>query len=348
MVIKRSSAQEVAGLLRDLQAGDEVARQAAAARLSVIGTRAVEGLLRVLESGPSPAVRIAALGALEATGDPRAIEPAIAALTGDDASLAMPAAAVLRAALDSPRGDAVLDRLAAVALDSTRPDHTRLAALSALQALPERVTAPVWRKLKDDPSAAIRGAVGPTGPDAEIAPPAALQAASEGTLPDDPETLRRWITAGAAEVSLPVLHRLVESVRKREAAATDPAQRIAWMTARAAAHLALADRGSRVALYDLRETIESGAPAPVEMLRALEAIGDRSCLEAIAAAFARLSAHDAPGSRPPSESAWWRQHLATAFRAIAAREKLTERQAVVRQIRSRWPDAAIDLIGPPR
>ena len=49
-----------------------------------------------------------------------------------------------------------------------------------------------------------------------------------------------------------------------------------------------------------------------------------------------------------TESAWWRQHLATAFRAIAAREKLTERHAVVRQIRARWPEAALDLLGPPK
>ena len=47
------------------------------------------------------------------------------------------------------------------------------------------------------------------------------------------------------------------------------------MTARAAAHQVLAARGSTVALYDLRETVESGEPAPVEMLAALEVIGDR-------------------------------------------------------------------------
>jgi hypothetical protein len=50
----------------------------------------------------------------------------------------------------------------------------------------------------------------------------------------------------------------------------------------------------------------------------------------------------------PTESGWWKQHLVTAFRAIAAREKLTERHAVVKQIRARWPEAAIDLLGPPK
>jgi hypothetical protein len=346
--IKRSTATEVSSLLRDLQSDDDVARQAAVARLSIIGTRAVDGLIRTVASEASTGARTAALAALEAIGDPRAIEPALGALTGKEPALAGPAAGVLRVALDSLHGDDVLDRLTAVALDEGQPDHARLAALSALQALPARTTAPIWRKLQNDPNPAVRAAVGPTGPDAEMAPPAALQAASDGALPDDPETLRRWITAGAAQVSLSVLHRLVESSRRQEATTGDPAGRIAWMTARAAAHLALAERGSRVALYDLRETIGSGMPAPVEMLRALEAIGDRSCLEAIAAAFARLTPQAEPGNRQASESAWWRQHLATAFRAIAAREKLTERQAVVRQIRARWPQAAIDLLGPPR
>jgi hypothetical protein len=354
--IKRSTAAEVSVLLRDLQSGDDVSREAAVARLSVIGTRAVEGLVAVAASGPAPAARAAALTALEAIGDPRAIEPAFDLLLGGDAALAAPAAGVLRVALDTARGDEVLDRLTAVALDAARATHARLAALSALKALPSRTAEPIWRKLQDDPDAAVRAAVGQTSPETEMAPPAALQAASEGRLPDDPDTLRRWITAGATEVTLSVLHRLVESARRREDETTDPVRRTAWMTARAAAHLALADRGSRVALYDLRETIESGAPAPVEMLKALESIGDRSCLEAIAAAFARLSG-DRPGKGPAAsagagsagaESAWWRQHLATAFRAIAAREKLTERHAVVRQIRARWPEAAIDLIGPPR
>jgi hypothetical protein len=346
--IKRSTAGEVSSLLHDLQSGDDASRDAAVARLSVIGTRAVEGLVSVVGSGAAPAARAAALAALEAIGDLRAVEPALEVLRGGDPALGAAAAGVLRRALDSARGDEVLDHLTSVALDSSRPGHARLAALSALQALPRRTTAPIWRRLQQDPDAAVRAAVGTTGPDAELAPPAALQAASEGAMPDDPDTLRRWIAAGAAAVSLPVLHRLVEATRRREEEASDPSSRTAWMTARAAAHLALADRGSRVALYDLRETIESGAPAPVEMLRALESIGDRSCLEAIAAAFVRLSAPAGSRPRPAAESVWWRQHLAGAFRAIAGREKLTERHAVIRQIRARWPEAALDLLGPPR
>ena len=42
-----------------------------------------------------------------------------------------------------------------------------------------------------------------------------------------------------------------------------------------------------MALYDLREALKAtAAPLPVEFLTALSLVGDTSCLEAIAAAFA--------------------------------------------------------------
>ena len=122
------------------------------------------------------------------------------------------------------------------------------------------------------------------------------------------------------------------------------------MRARAAAHRVLAARGSTVALYDLRETIERGDEAPVEMLAALGAIGDRSCLEPIAAAYDRAGDERPGTARPRHRGAadWWRSHLATVFRTVVAREKLTERHAVVKRIRARWPEAALSLLGPPK
>lgn len=352
MVIKRSSSGEVASLLHDLQTGDEVSRDTAVARLSVIGTRAVEGLIGVVTSQAPAPVRAAALGALEAIADPRAVDAAFGVLEEGEDLLSLPAAGVLRRALDSPKGTVVLDRLAAMALDAGRPDRARLAALEALQGLPPKVIAPIWKKLNDDPSPAVRGAVTGAGPMPEMDPVTALESAATAGLPEDPDSLRRWLSAESGRVALPVLHRLVESIRAREAATADGNARVAWMTARAAVHLALAERGSRVALYDLRETIESAAMAPVEMLSALEIVGDASCLEPIAAAYARLSPAPATADeRPaadPTRSSWWRQHLATAFRAIAGREKLTERTAAVRRIRSRWPEAALDLLGTPK
>jgi hypothetical protein len=112
----------------------------------------------------------------------------------------------------------------------------------------------------------------------------------------------------------------------------------------------LAARGSTVALYDLRETIERGEQAPVEMIAAIAAIGDKTCLEPIAAAYTRLA--EQPARQSPEQGApasdWWREHLAVAFRTIAAREKLNERHAVTKRLRARWPQAADTLIGPPR
>lgn len=353
MVIKRSTAPEVASLLADLRAGSDADREAAAARLAVIGTRAVEGLIAVLVSEPSAAVRASALSALEAIGDPRAIEPAFALLGETDPAVALPAAAVLRRALDSPRGTDVLERLATTALDTEAPQRTRLSALEALKGLSPKAMDPIRRALKNDASAAVRGAVaGTAGPTPEIDTADALREAAAGELPDDPDAVRRWLSGDTSALPLPVLHRLVQAIRGRENATDNAAGRVAWMTARAAAHQALAERGSRVALYDLREMIDAIPGAPVEMLAALERVGDASCLESIAAATVRLAAPgpaDAPKNAGRTQAAtWWRQHLITAFRTIVAREKLTERHTAVKRVRSRWPDLAIDLLGPPK
>jgi hypothetical protein len=105
------------------------------------------------------------------------------------------------------------------------------------------------------------------------------------------------------------------------------------MTTRAAAHAVLAGRGSRIALYDLRETLEAaGDPLPVEFLTALTEVGDATCLEAIAAAYTK--------ARSTRGDDWWRSHLADAFRAIVKREKITKRHAVMKKIEKRWPQAA--------
>ena len=100
----------------------------------------------------------------------------------------------------------------------------------------------------------------------------------------------------------------------------------AVQAARAAAHLILARRGSRIALYDLRETVEqANEPIVMDFLAALDAVGDPSCVEAVAKAYA--STHDN----------WWRGHLAHVFRAIVRREQLTFRRAAVKRLKQRNP-----------
>lgn len=349
MVIKRSSAREVSALLQDLETETEAAREAAVARLSVIGTRAVEGLLTLLDGTRVPAARAGALAALEAIADPRSAESALTCLEEDDEAVRGAAAGVLRKLLDSARGAEVLDRLAAIAVDTARADSTRLAALDALRQVSGPALELIAARLRDDPSLAVRTTVVGSPVPAVRPPLESLEDAATGSLPDHPDAIRQWLTAAGAHAPLPILHRLVQRVREREQETADPVDRREWMTARAILHQVLAGRGSTVALYDLRETIESGEPAPVEMLAALESIGDRTCLEPMAAAYARLAseAERHPDGRDRGANAWWRDHLAAAFRTVAARERLNERHAVTRRIRTRWP-AAASLLGPAR
>jgi hypothetical protein len=348
VVIKRSSAHEVSALLLDLGSGTPAARDAAVARLAVIGTRAVEGLLAVVRAGGSPAARAGALAALEAIADPRSADVGIAGLDDPEDAVRAAAVALSRRLLDAARGAEVLDRLTAIAVDAGRPDRTRLAALEALRQVSAPALALLSARLREDSSAAVRASVLGTGTSAVLPPLEGLERAAGGTLPDDPDSMRQWLAAAGAQAPLPTLHRIVQLVREREKATADPIRQRAWMTARAIAHQVLAERGSTVALYDLRETIETGEPAAVEMLAALRAVGDRSCLEPIASAYSRLTG--APSRRGEEQdraaSAWWAEHLAATFRAIAAREKLTERQAIAKRIRSRWPAAAVVLLGP--
>jgi hypothetical protein len=151
--------------------------------------------------------------------------------------------------------------------------------------------------------------------------------AVESGLPDDPAALRHALNLAGASLPLPVLLRVVERVREREGSEA-AAVRDQWRLTRAAAHIALANRGSRLALYDLRESLETAkGPLPVEFLAALALVGDTSSLEAIAGAHAKTKAKDA----------WWRDQLARVFREIVAREKLTRRHAVMKRIEKRWP-----------
>src|SRR5262249_6854863 len=124
--------------------------------------------------------------------------------------------------------------------------------------------------------------------------------------------------------------------RERERTAP-PRRRGEWVAARGAAHVALASRGSRLGLYDLRETLEGATtPLAADFVEALTLVGDRECLESIAAAHAR-----ARGAGATQEA--WRLQLAETFRVIAARERLTRRHAVMKKIEKRWPNA-LDLL----
>ena len=85
-------------------------------------------------------------------------------------------------------------------------------------------------------------------------------------------------------------------------------------------------------MYDMRELLEGAkGPLPVEFLAALSQVGDASCLESVAGAYARTKGPDL------SRHDWWRQHLADAFRAIVVREGVSRRHAVAKKMEKRWP-----------
>ena len=307
MPIKASSAKQIAALMADLGATSDVIRETAVARLTVIGGRAVGRLVIVTESDAPAPTRIAAFRALDAIGTLRALKPALQAIDDADADVAVVAIDVARRFLRATRGVDVVDRLTAVAVDRERPDAVRVAALRALGDLEPATIAPLLKSLAGDPAVAM---------------------SAQPSVPDEARAIRRTVASRGADVTLTELLRIVEQVRDQEAAAPGD-RRAEWAGARAAVHLALAKRGSRIALYDLREWLEAAhQPLPVESLAALSLIGDASCLEPIAGAYAR------------SHDAWWRQHLLETFHTIATRARVTRRHAVIKRIEKKWKGAA--------
>ena len=165
-----------------------------------------------------------------------------------------------------------------------------------------------------------------------------------GALPDHPDALRQWL--GRRGARGPASRRCIAwSSGCGSASGRRPTRvrRREWMTARAAAHQVLAARGSTVALYDLRETIESGEPAPVEMLAALGV--DRG---------SDLPGADRGGLRPgalerrPGDGRPRPRRRRLVARAPGGRLPRRSRPArsspsatrLTKRIRARWPDAA--------
>lgn len=334
-MIKRSSAGELTRLVAEAMGEDRVGAEAAVARLTIAGERAVDRVISALE-GASPGQQAMLLLVLERIGDSRTLPVAESRLASSDERLAVAAVGALRPLLQDPRSEVAHRAITAVtnvALDSDRPDGVRAAALDALHDLGPEVVHTVTHALEHDPSWVVRRLAGWTASAAEAGAAGdrdeaalAMETWVAGNLPDDPELVRETVCEAGQTVPLTDLHRLVVAVRDRERKTGDRLLRERWTAARGALHQALAARGSRVALYDLRETLErSGGHLPVSMLAALSAIGDASCLEPLAAAVASA---DAP---------WDREQLARTFGEIRRRERLTRRHAVIKRIEAKYP-----------
>lgn len=338
MAIRTSASQEVRRLVADLisEGPDQATRRdAAIARLTVIGTRAVRQILDALAARPAPAQHAALLLALEAIADPRAVEPVVQSLSAADGTVRLAAARAARGLLALPQGTIVLDRLTTIALDRGEPGDLRAAALDAVAQLPARTVKPLLDRLKDDPSPDVKAALRRQGAVVED-PVAELEEASDGWLPRDPHVLLQMVSRAAGEAPLSTLHRLVERVGSKEAEGRK-ARRRDWLAVRGALHLALARRGSKVALYDLREAVEQATePLPADFLDALSLVGDATALEPLAAAYVHSEAMD--------DGEAWRRGLAEAFRAVAAREKVTNRHSAIKRVRTRFRDHVAELL----
>jgi len=304
VVIRSSSSRDIEQLIVDLRE-EGSAREAAVARLRVIGGRADERLASFISSDAASSGRQAALRALEGREEARARQIARAACDDADPDVAIAAIAVLRGWVTRESGTEVLDVLSGVALDPRREGGVRLAALDALSELPADIVRPLLQRMP----ASLR-------PDGDL-----------GETLDNPLAMSEWI-ADHHDAPLSELHEAVVRSRGQDLDGLPTQIRQAWTLARGTAHAALAERGSRVALYDLRESFDSArTPLPLDFLSAMSTLGDATCLEPLARAW----------SAAPDET-WWRDRLRETAADIMKRDKLTGRHPVIKRLRSKYPD----------
>jgi len=323
-------APDIFRLIAELSSTDVLRRETAVARLAIAGSRATLQLVAVArDAGAAPGARVAAFAALEASAAvPSVVAAATVAAGSDQEDVGVAAIDCLaRAAHGEGSGStAAFDQLASIALDGTAGVPQRLAALGGLDGLPERHVKPVFDALRADPASRVVARV--LRRQAGLLLP--LDELVERGLPDDPALLAAVVREEADETRLAVLRRLVDAIRAKEQQRGEEA-RGRWMAVRGQVHQHLAARGSRIAMYDLRETLERlRGPVPVGFLAAAAAIGDAGCLEPIARAWLKA----------PGQERWWRDHLAEAFGAIVRREGISRRHARLRALLTQAPATA--------
>ena len=319
-------------LVVQLAAPDPIVRESAAARLTVQGARAVPLLRDLVVASDKPAVaRAVALRTLGDIDRPAAVDAAAGAVAGSDVALARAAIDLLGdVALqtdDRSAADSALEQIARLVLEPSLGDPRRLALIEAIDQLPDAVKAPLIDALATDPSPAV---VARAGLEAPTVPRGALvRWSDDGHLPLEADTLTQALARDGARVPITVLQRLIDRVRAHERTAVDAE---AWRQARGRLHEALAQRGSRLALYDLRETLEDRSRSVDEaFLAAAHAIGDVTCLEAVAVRWIQAGDDDS-----------LRDRFDRLFHAIVTRERLRRRSPAIVTLLKRHP-AAVPL-----
>jgi hypothetical protein len=338
MSIKPSAAAEVRSLIAVLAGPDEIKREAAIARLAVLGPRAVDRLLAAYaDPASSESARIAILRIFEAVADPRPLPRLRDSLTGSP-DVALAGIGALRGLL-AAEGDTstdALDALVALVVDRSADRRLRLAAFDALRDAPADVQEQLRAALRADEDAAVRAKVeAPT--DQNAAAGVEWDEAIAGKPGSDPAALLEAAATRAATAPLGELQKLIDLACSHEATTAGTSRKVLWQAFRGELHWALARRGSTVARYDLRESLEGASEVlPEPYVAALQAVGDPSCLEPAAAAYARI------------EDAAWRARLADAMGAIVSREKLGPRHPAMKKIAARWPEAYEAISTPSR
>jgi hypothetical protein len=294
-----SRPSEVDRLIADLESPDPIRRDASVARLRVLGARAFPRLARFIDSSSTSNARALAISALDGLEDPHAVEIAFTALGAADIETVVAALNVLRNWVPRETGTRLLEAITAIAVDRARAARVRVAALDALSDLPDDLVRPIR----------------------EQAPPPE----AGGPPLDNPTAACDWVEAHGDRTTLAMLHDAIKSFRDAENRAETSGTRHEWLRARGAAHHVLALRGSRLALYDARETFSTAKdPLPAGFVEAMVNLGDASCLEPLARAWSA------------ARDAGWRSQLSEAARRIVTRSKLGGRNAVVKGVRANF------------
>jgi hypothetical protein len=336
-------------LLGRLASGGPAERDSAVAGLTLLGTRVIEPLRARLATASADA-RLAAVEVFDRIEHPAALAPLLELARDDDEPVALRAMEALGSRPDGRTVEALAGVLACPGPASRR--RAAASALAHLQAggLVEALDPLAARLLDEREEAGLRAAIlddlraqqPPLSPatlrpllkrlDASADWKLAARARSTATPPvpldrlvdelvspgRSSEALARTTAAltlrGAPAIPalLQALERLGPPGRGGEDASP--------LRARAAIHEALAALDSRVALYDLRETLATG-PGTVmpALLRAAARVGDGSLVPLIARAVAEKTASlDA---------------CADALASIVAREKLRKTSAACRSVR---------------
>jgi hypothetical protein len=336
-------------LLDRLASGGPAERDSAVAGLTLLGTRVIEPL-RALLPDTNRAARLAALEVLDRIEDHAALAPLLELVEDHDEAVARRAmeavggrsdpraaralARVLAGPAPAPRRRCAvlalvrlqaaglveaLDPLAARLLDEREDAGLRVAILDALETqepplapatlrpLRKRLAASADRRL----AARARSIAEPAVPLERLVAELVVPGRSAGAVA---RTTAVLALRGAP--AIPALQQALERLGPPGRGGRDPSS----LRARAAIHEALAALDSRIALYDLRETIAAGARTVMPaLLRAAGRVGDGSLVPVLAHAVAE---------DPASLDA-----CAEALAAIVAREKLRKTSAACRSVR---------------